>query len=222
MRLYSISSAGDKLFPEIYPPRNKDVSRIASCLLCKQPAVQNVLYDEIEVLGGKKWPDFLSGPAPLAVSEHVLEIWKDAGLTGYEPIPLSLRYGGKKRPVDPPPYYSQLIVRPWGIRPNVDRTIVVRQGNGVISDPRPVSSFDELCPGCLNDKNGLFESMYSVKHAVFDESSWNGCDIVRIGSEIYATERLVGVSLAGGFTNMRCVNAQDVGDTSAASLTKVP
>jgi hypothetical protein len=105
------------------------------------------------------------------VQETVLNVFHDAGFTGYEPSPVDVKFARSSRSV---PKFWELRVR----------------GSAGVASPESGYRILSVCPGCgLTDDTKIEDPT-----KVVDESKWDGSDffhIVPLGSRIFVTDRVV-------------------------------
>ncbi len=215
MKFYSIRAGASTKHPG-QPEAEGEKFESNRCPGCGNNVSVSRSYDRLRVRGGSSWPDLLESPtmAPV-VSDRAVRIWKEAGFTGFNAIPVKV-IGQAKLP--PAPSYFSLSFPSWNLRPDPAMTLVTRQSRGVITAPSPLKSFSGVCVACGSERDLDVFAIYMPTHIALDESTWGDGDLNTWGGYIFVNERVIQVSLENKFTNFSWVAASEAANVTVESL----
>jgi hypothetical protein len=166
---------------------NDTRSRCENCGLFDRSTEPNVIEIELNYLGKNGFADFLWNSHGLPLfRDDLLQIWQDAGLTGFQTKPVSIVgwYGhpDKSLPENLPRYYRVFTVNH------------VR-----LSEPPPKG---KPCKSCGSIKYAFPESgVHFAKGMAVDASTWKGADVFGVlGYEfLLCTHRAAEITLNAGY-----------------------
>lgn len=190
-----------------------DDDKILRCPLCGRYISASYWKHPREVaLTKRNLPDFLYADFshPFLLSEHALEVIRQAGLTGIvnaeEIEHTRFKRKGKKEVPIPKYYYIELARSSMTV--NHEKSVIVygSQGEGNYAEP---------CPLC-RPVPGTYDF---IRHLEFNMEQYEGYDIFftyELGGEAILSKRFVDVCQANGLTNLHYRPAAKTGAKEAA------